>query len=257
MRSGVFQSKISEDLPRARQVFAQALRDLYVTIAFQGGKRTSHAQLLRATKAGYRTSSLCRYFNGENVPSEDFVVAYYKVISERATDALPLTCEELQDLRARAEAADGRRREARAEDAALKDVQIEELKRQVAELRGGNDTSGSLPVPSAEGDRQGSAFAGQPAPLAATEVAELTESGLHEHALTLLSQLSEHHDANEAARCVAYFRAQRHDELADTLIQIYGRDHKTSRTQDVVRMSIALRDLQLPDDADALLKLII
>jgi hypothetical protein len=257
MLSGVFQSEISADLPRPRQIFAQSLRDLYECVAYQDGKRISHAQLLNTVEAGHSKSSICRYFNGKNVPSEDFVMKYYKLISERATDVLPLTSEELQDLRTRAEATDGRRRQARTDAAARKDRRIEELERLLAGCGGNNDAPGVLPVPVEEGDRQSNAFAERPAPQVAAEVIELTEIGLHEQALTLLSQLSEHHNADEAAHCVAHFRTERHDDLADTLVRIYGRDHRTNRTQDVVRMSMALREMRFPDDADALLKLII
>lgn len=235
MRPGVFASEISEDLPQPRRLLAQALRDLYESLPCQNGKRMSHARLLAVVEAGHSTSSLCRYFNGQYVPSEDFVKKYHKAISGCTSEILPLTCEELQELRRLAAATDGRRREA----------------------RDGNNTQGSAPVPSSEGDRQGNAFTGRPAPLAATEAIQLSELGLHEQALTLLSQVSEHHDADEAAHCVVHFRAEGHDELADTLIQIYGRDHRGNRMHDVVRMSMTLRELHLPDDADSLLKLVI
>ncbi|MGI5503005.1 hypothetical protein [Lentzea sp. CA-135723] len=253
MSAGGFKSKISKLLPEARQVFAQTLRDLYTHVALSDGKRTSHAEMLKAMEAGYNRSSLCRYFNGKNVPSEAFTVSFYALLRDCTTDDLPLSCEDLLVLRARAAATDGRRSKVREEIAAQKDRRIEELEQQLADK---NDAV-ALPVPAHQGDRQSNAFEERPAPQAATEVIELTAVGLHEQALTLLSRLSEHHEAAEVAQCVAHFRTGGHDELADTLIQIYGRDHQKGQHRDVIRMSITLRGLQFPDDADNLLNLLV
>ncbi|MFC0115604.1 hypothetical protein [Kibdelosporangium aridum] len=258
MRPGEIRSTISEKLPEARQHLARALRALYDCTAVQGGRRISQAELCR--KADYvGKPNLCRYLKGENVPSEAFVEAFYVVISN-ITDTLPLTREELLVMRKEAEAADGRRREARRGGSAreLDDAhrEIEDLRRQVDELAIDRAEPVALPVPLETRDRQRNEFAERPVPEAAIEAIRLAERGQDEQTVTLLSRLSEHLDANELALCVTHFRAQHNDDLADTLIHIYGRDHREDLQQGV-RLSIALRKHQLHDDADALLKMII
>ncbi|MGW6933350.1 hypothetical protein ACWGE0_25065 [Lentzea sp. NPDC054927] len=255
MQSGVWTSEISKDLPEPRQRLAQALRDLFDCIPNQNGKRLSHARFLRGMGAGrVGPSSFSRYFKGDNVPSARFTRDFHTRIGGYTSTTLPLTCEELIILHKEAEATDKRLRETQNKVAEASARKIEKLKQQVLELMAAKAETAALPVPRTAGDRQGTEFAGHPAPQAAIEAIELTTRGRHEQALTLLSQLSMHLDAREVALCLAHFRAQQHDELADTLMQIYGRDNEKSH---VVRLAIALRDCELPADADAMLLMII
>jgi hypothetical protein len=254
MRPGELRSTISEELPEERQRFAKALRDMYDSLPAPDGRRTSQAKLLEGMEVGHvGKSSLSRYLKGENVPSEDFVRDFHEAISELTSGTLPLTCEELLVMRAQAEAADGRRRAARRNAAVRK---LDELTRKVAELTADHAKLVALPVPHVTEDRQGNEFVRRPVPQAANEAIKLAEQGQYEQAVTLLSRLSEYLDTNQLALCVAQFRIQQHSDLADTLIQIYGRDHREDQRQ-VVRLSITLREHQLPDDADALLRMII
>ncbi|ASR33651.1 hypothetical protein BAY61_00100 [Prauserella marina] len=251
MRPGELRSTISKDLPEERQRFANALRDMYDSIPAVDGRRTSQSKLLKAMEASYASrSSLCRYLQGKNLPTEDFVQKFHKAISELTTGILPLTCEELLSMRQHAEGVDGRRRTARQASAVHK---LDEAERRIDELGVGNATPIALPVPRETGDRQGNKFAGRPAPQAATEVIQLAKLGQYEQTVTLLSRLSEHLDTDELALSVAHLRAEQYDDLADTLVQICGREDQ----RQVIRLSITLREHQLPGDADALLRMII
>lgn len=249
MRPGEIRSTISMKLSTARQHFAQALRDVYGSIPAHNGKLTSQASLLSGMPIGHR-SSLCRYLQGKNLPPKDFVERFYRAVSELTNGTLPWTCEELLAMHEKAEAADGRRRAARRDGKR----QIDALTRQVDELSADNARLVALPVPPAAGDRQGNTFPPTPVPQSAVEAIELATRGQDELTVTLLSRLSEHVDIDELALCIVHFRRRRHDDLADTLIRIYGRDHREDRwQQQVIRLSMTLREHQLQSDADALL----
>jgi len=253
MRPGEIQSTVDEGLPEARLRFKNALVSLLERLPVQGGRRVSCAKLLRAMEYGSAKSSLSRYLHGKNVPSKRFVEAFYKTVGNLTATPLPVSLEELLALRTSAEATDRRRREPR--QAALART-LEEFKQQLLGPTADKTRSVALPVPHDAGDRQGNGFAEPPTPQAAIEAIQLVEQGQDGQAVTLLSRLSEHLDPHEVAQCVAHFRRRHHDDLADTLIQIYGRDHREDQGRQVIRLSMTLREHQLQKDADILLTML-
>ncbi|TDQ04326.1 hypothetical protein [Labedaea rhizosphaerae] len=248
MRPGDRLSEINEELPEERQLLARALRHLHDCTAGQDGKRMSHTQLIHAMRAGpLAPSSLCRYFSGTNVPSERVVIALYKAIDERVVGPLPLTCEILLELRDGAASADGRRAKARQR----------RVEQRALTLAADMAESGAPPVPRDTGDRQANKFAGL-VPQAAAEAIRLAAQGQYAQTVTLLSRLPEHLNTDEVALCIVHFRHRHYDDLADTLIKIYGRDHREDHRQtQIIRLSITLREHELQKDANALLEMLL
>ncbi|MET9032736.1 hypothetical protein [Streptomyces mirabilis] len=108
-----------------------------------------------------------------------------------------------------------------------------------------------LPVPPRRGDRQQS----NPEMRAALNVAHRAEAlqigGRQDGALALLRHSAEVLSPAETATLVCVLREGQLDELADTLIHIYGRDNPDPH---VMRTAAQLHQHEAPDDAAALLQ---
>lgn len=103
-------SKIGQELPLPRRIFAQMLRELRGCVPGSPAARDFIAWLTEAGYVGLLPSSLSRYYSGKDVPSEAFAQAFYGVVRTAAGERpLPCLLSELLDLRNSAEGADGRR----------------------------------------------------------------------------------------------------------------------------------------------------
>ncbi|MER6158419.1 hypothetical protein ABT147_23150 [Streptomyces sp. NPDC001868] len=108
-----------------------------------------------------------------------------------------------------------------------------------------------LPVPPPRGDRQQSNPEKRAALSVARQAEALQNGGRQDGALALLRHSAEVLSPAEAATLVYVLRESQLDELAGTLIHIYGRDNPDP---DVMRAATQLHQHGAPDDAAALLQ---
>ncbi|WP_326582503.1 hypothetical protein OG889_28015 [Streptomyces sp. NBC_00481] len=108
-----------------------------------------------------------------------------------------------------------------------------------------------LPVPPRRGDRQQSNPEKRAALSVARQAEALQSGGRQDGALALLRHSAEVLSPAEAAALVYVLREGQLDELAGTLIHIYGRDNPDP---DVMRAAAQLHQHGAPDDAAALLQ---
>jgi len=108
-----------------------------------------------------------------------------------------------------------------------------------------------LPVPPPRGDRQQSNPEKRAALSVARQAEALQNGGRQDVALALLRHSAEVLSPAEAATLVYVLRESQLDELAGTLIHIYGRDNPDP---DVMRAAAKLHQQGAPDDAAALLQ---
>ncbi|MFJ1974695.1 hypothetical protein ACIO93_39395 [Streptomyces sp. NPDC087903] len=107
-----------------------------------------------------------------------------------------------------------------------------------------------LPVPPVRGDRQQSNPEKRAALAVARQAEALQNGGRHDGALALLRHSAEVLSPAEAAALVYVLREGQLNELAATLLHIYGRDNPDT---DVMRAAAQLHQHGAPDDAAALL----
>ncbi|MDX3801337.1 hypothetical protein [Streptomyces sp. AK04-3B] len=108
-----------------------------------------------------------------------------------------------------------------------------------------------LPVPPSRGDRQLSNPEKRAALSVALQVGALQNGGRQDRALSLLRHSAEVLSPAETATLVFVLRESQLDELAGTLIHIYGRDNSDP---DVMQAAARLHQHGAPDDAAALLQ---
>ncbi|MEW2161907.1 helix-turn-helix transcriptional regulator [Streptomyces sp. NPDC007084] len=108
-----------------------------------------------------------------------------------------------------------------------------------------------LPVPRSKGDRQQRIPEMRAALHVARQAGDLQSSGRQDGALSLLRQSAEVISPAETATLVHVLRETQLDDLASTLIHIYGRDNSDP---DVMRAAAHLHQNGNPDDAAALLQ---
>lgn len=108
-----------------------------------------------------------------------------------------------------------------------------------------------LPVPPRRGDRQQSNPERRAARNVARQAEALQNGGRQDGALALLRHSADVLSPAEAATLVGALRESQLDELAGTLIHIYGRDNPDL---DVMRAAAQLHQHGAPDDAAALLQ---
>ncbi|WP_393082566.1 hypothetical protein [Streptomyces sp. LN704] len=108
-----------------------------------------------------------------------------------------------------------------------------------------------LPVPPRRGDRQQSNPEKRAASNVARQAAALQNGGRQDGALALLRHSADVLSPVEAATLVSALRESQLDELAGTLIHIYGRDNPDL---DVMRAAAQLHHHGAPDDAATLLQ---
>ncbi|MFE1752733.1 hypothetical protein ACFW88_19680 [Streptomyces anandii] len=127
-----------------------------------------------------------------------------------------------------------------------------EAARAGSQARPGARTSpGPLPVPRRRRDRQR-----MPRDVAAvrslTEQARrLDTEGRHGAALTLLRRSAEVLNPLETAGVLLLLREQQHDDLADNLIHVYGRDQEE---RSILHLALSLHEQGSADDAGAILQ---
>jgi hypothetical protein len=269
MRACDKSSKISGELPGERQALAKAMCALYEHAKQHSVVLNSQAALTSAiliAEAGYLGATeqkLCKYLAGRHVPPEDFLTAFYNVVSVRTTGhEMPLTLEKLLDLHHGAASTDRRLSAVRNQEheSAMRELEateraLEDAREKLAAMSAEETAIAALPVPPAERDRQGSDLTHGPAPAAAAELIQLSAAGRHEHALTMLTQFPSYFSAEEMASCIVHFREKGEDELADTLIRICGQEASQGAT--LVTMSRVLRKRNLHLDAETLLDLVV
>ncbi|MEU3035908.1 hypothetical protein [Streptomyces griseoaurantiacus] len=108
-----------------------------------------------------------------------------------------------------------------------------------------------LPVPRRRGDRQRMRRDIAAVRNLAVRAGELDASGRAEAALRLLRRSADEVlNPLETAGLLLLLRQQQHDDLADNLIHVYGRDQGR---EDVLNVALALHEEGAPDDAGAVL----
>jgi transcriptional regulator with XRE-family HTH domain len=111
--------------------------------------------------------------------------------------------------------------------------------------------TGPLPVPRRKGDRQRMRRDVSAVRNLAAQAGKLDAEGRGEAALRLLRRSSEVLNPLETAGVLLLLRQQQHDELADNLIHVYGRDQGA---QDVLHVALTLHEQGSSDDAGAILQ---
>lgn len=204
---------------------------------------------------------LSRNFNGKRVPSAELVEALYTLVNTgKPTDLAEF--EQLCALRDAAEISRGSRRMALERRNGELMETVDQLKRELADTPRAAwptenrelPTTPHLPVPPAEGDRQSKDFEGQVKRSAAQEYISLFVAGNHAAVLAGLRHIPDEHPAAWAAAFLAELREQGQADMADTLVNIYGRDRTP---HEAVELAIELKAAGLTDDADALLHMIV
>ncbi|MFJ2016317.1 hypothetical protein [Streptomyces nodosus] len=141
----------------------------------------------------------------------------------------------------------------RGEIAALQDA-VEKLKADRAGSQARLSTraaSGPLPVPRRKGDRQRMRRDIAAVRGLAEQAKKLDSDGRAGAALTLLRRSAEVLNPLETAGVLQLLREQQHDELADNLIHVYGRDRDD---QDILHVALTLHEQGSPGDAGAILQ---
>lgn len=244
------------------------------------GKRTGRR--LTQAKAAERIhcceSSLSRYLSGQSMPHLQIIEKLYLEASrdaggehrvETTLDALTLLHKEAEAERHRLgdeelaaevdamaeqlKAVDAERTALRKEVAGLKTA-VEELKASEAGLRArlaAQTAPGPLPVPRRRGDRQRMRRDIAAVRNLAVRAAELDAGGRAEAALRLLRRSADEVlNPLETAGLLLLLRQQQHNDLADNLIHVYGRDQGR---EDVLNVALSLHEQGAPDDAGAVL----
>lgn len=283
--------EIHDDVRPCMRNLAQALQALcrHLVPDEQGrrtGKRLTQAKA--ASRVPCNDSCLSRYLSGKSLPALTIIE---KLHEEACRDAggeelVAVSLDELRLLHKRAEAErrcrgcaeltskvdalTSRLREAESERANLQQEVLElgALRDEVADLRAAvselkatraglqarlatRASSGPLPVPRRRGDRQRMRRDLAAVRSLAEQARELDADGRAGAALTLLRRSAEVLNPLETAGVLLLLRQQQHDELADNLIHVYGRDQDD---QDVLHMALTLHEQGAPDDAGAILQ---
>ena len=251
----------------------------------QAGKRLT--QTKAASRIYCCESSLSRFLSGQSLPNLATVIALHEAACRDAggEHAVSLTVEALKLLHKQAEAERARRgnEETAAEVNALAEqlrkaeFERSALRREVAELTTLRDEvaglkaavkqlqasraglqarlaaqapSHPLPVPRRKGDRQRMRTDVSAVRSLAAQAGKLDADGRAGAALQLLWRSTEVLNPLETAGVLLLLRQQQHDELADNLIHVYGRDQGD---QDVLHMALTLHEQGSSNDVGAIL----
>ncbi|MFI1854914.1 hypothetical protein [Streptomyces sp. NPDC020480] len=254
--------KLSDETPPGRRALAQMVNHLFQHLGTATLKEA--AELM--TSHGYPTdkSRLSRYRSGKNRPPEEFLVALHAVAVERAggEGAVGFSVYDVLEVRAAAETKPcnvcptlyGRIRRIRNRNRRLlRDNRHlfwakAGLEEELADVR---KNTTPLPVPPQRGDRQRAARDVAAARQLAAMTADLDEATSPDAAVAVLRQTAEVLTPLESAASVALLRGEHRDELADTLITMYGRDHPE---KDVIRAALKLHEYGMTDDAGTMLR---
>ncbi|MFD3826411.1 helix-turn-helix domain-containing protein [Streptomyces sp. NPDC058625] len=254
--------------------------------ARSSGKRLTQAKAARRIHCG--ESSLSRYLSGQSMPDLATVKDLHREACQDAggkhlvsvpLDALILLhkeaeterrCRGDEELTAEVDALAEQLRVAESERAALRQevaklrplrdevtvlrMAVEELRAVRAGLRArlaARAASGPLPVPRRRGDRQRMRKDVAAVRNLALQAGKLDADGRAGAALSLLRRSAEILNPLETAGVLLLLRQQQHDELANNLIHVYGRDQGD---QDVLHVALTLHEQGSADDAGAILQ---
>jgi hypothetical protein len=198
----------------------------------------------RLRKAGHPASisSISKYVRVKDIPPARFVEELYRLArADTGPSCGLLTIDELLDLRDKAEAEGcrGCLRHLRARRTAPTGDSLTSAK------------SAHLPVPRPDRDRQRIDSIYPAAAIVADESVKHLADGRHEAALAILSEVPERLTPAESAACLVLLRRQEQQLLAETLIQVYGREQQD---KDVMRLAVELHAYGHVDDADKALR---
>ncbi|QLH23200.1 hypothetical protein [Streptomyces sp. Rer75] len=208
-------------------------------------------------------SELSRYRSGQRVPQRGFVIALHQTAVERAgKDAVGLSlddvlevhvaaeqrpCQVCPDLRHRIRRLRSRHRLLMRANRRL----LESRAGLEAELADARKETAPLPVPPQQGDRQQRAYDVAAATQIVAMAARFDGEESSEAAVAMLRESSEVLTPLESAASLVVLRQEHQDQLADTLIQIYGRDRPEKQ---VIRAALELHEYGMADDAGAMLR---
>ncbi|MEV5142393.1 hypothetical protein AB0K71_30130 [Streptomyces syringium] len=243
-----------EDLPPGRRRLAHVLVALYGHL----NEPTLERAAQRLENCGYKKdpSEISRYLNGRRVPPANFVRVLHKAAVEQAgLSAVGMTRDQLLSVHAGAEPTLCRscpelRRRNRTLQGELKGLLDAKAGLETA-LAGAEERLAHLPVPLPNADRQVWAKEVAAARQVAKRAEELHLQGEHEGALALLRETSEVLTPIESAATLVLLHQREQSQLAETLIQIYGRDQPRKA---VMRVALELHDCGMTDAAGAILR---
>ncbi|GHF25095.1 hypothetical protein GCM10010359_28860 [Streptomyces morookaense] len=247
-------TKVRGDLPPGRR----RLRETLVTLYGHMDAPTLASAAQQLAEKGYSKdpSEISRYLNGWRLPPANFVLRLYEVAVDQAgvaavglteeellkvhSDAEPTLCRTCPQLRRKNRDLRGKIRELRDQKAGLE-----------AALASAESQPKILPVHPSGGDRQDFTRDVAAAIHIANRMGDLHQQGDRAAALALLRDTTEVLTPAESAAALVLLRQQEQEQLADTLIHIYGRDQSHAN---VIRMALALHEYGLPGDAGAILR---
>ncbi|NUH43808.1 hypothetical protein HUF15_45235 [Streptomyces samsunensis] len=220
---------------------------------------TLEASVRHLASRGYRKdrSELSRYMNGRRLPPRSFVELLYEAAAEQAggEDALSITQHAVLSAHASAEPTLCKHcnRFKRSNNKLRRELRRLHRIRAGLEARliAARKQPAPLPVPSPQGDRQQRAYDVVAANQIVGMAARIDAQQDHEAAVAMLRVSAEALTPFESAASLAILRHQQHDQLADELIQMYGRDQPEGQ---VIRAALELHAYGLPEDAGAMLR---
>ncbi|MEN2420231.1 hypothetical protein AABB02_19280 [Streptomyces rimosus] len=254
MRAGQAGMNLSDDLPPGRRALAEVLGTLYGHL----GRPTLAHTADQLAERHYRKhpSEISRYLCGLRVPPLNFVHVMYDLAVERVgAEAIAVTRQIICDVHAKAEPVLCKScHRLRSQNRSLRDTAAQlrgEKAGLEAALADAQKQLAALPVPSDRGDRQRSAFDMAAARQIADRASRFHDQGNLGAALSLLRETAGVLTPLESAASLVVLRHRERNDLADSFLQMYGRDQPGT---DVMRVALELHDYGLPDDAGALLR---
>ncbi|MGW3630162.1 hypothetical protein ACWD7F_08385 [Streptomyces sp. NPDC005122] len=276
------EKRIGGEVPPGKRAFAAELQKLCRLLAPESDG-SAPTQKQAADRLHVTDTSLSRYLSAAYLPGIDIVSNLHSTASADVGGAekAGITFARLEGLHSAAEAEQCRRCvKSRSEVAALREGdaavkrEIQTLRAEVRTLKAREARSlksstrrairagqrsrlaprkntALLPVPPRRGDRQQSNPEKRAARNVARQAEALQKDGRQDGALALLRHSADVLSPAEAATLVAALREHQLDELAGTLIHIYGRDNPDL---DVMRAAAQLHQHGAPGDAAALLQ---
>ncbi|MGW6740963.1 hypothetical protein ACWGDX_09515 [Streptomyces sp. NPDC055025] len=254
MRAGQVGTRIREDLPPGRLELVHALKKLYSCL----GSCTQAGTALRLTEKGHTVTKgqISRYLNGNMLPNAKFVEALYDLaVATAGNNPGGMTRQQVLSLHGSAEPTRcGTCRQTRQRNRVLA-KENEELKAAEAGLRAQLTTAQRretpLPVPRRERDRQRRSSDVRAARQIAKQAASLQDAGDPGAALAMLLDTVGTLTPVEGAMSAKILRAEKRDQLADTLLHVYGRER---REGDVLWMALKLHEQGLMNDVAVVLR---
>lgn len=260
---------IDPDLPPGRLKLAHRLTDLRALMPTLS--LTDIAELLKQRDYAKDSTEISRYLNGRRLPPANFVEAFYRLVAAQTGESTPLgmkltdvisvhggaearPCKQCASLRTGNRSLLEENRSLQEENLSLADALARSPRPEAGLPVAPPAASGPpahLPVPSTEVDRQRTARDIMAAQQAAARASALYDRGEPGAALSALRESAEVLSPLESAASMALLRHQDQNDLADTLIQIYGRDQTSHNTMTVAAWLI---DYGLPEDAGAILR---